>query len=223
MGDVCTVNAGDTNATFTITSVVDPGTVKMTPPPKGSRGAPPSLSDMLSNLGNLTSSLTSALNFKNIVTNIFPFELPPIPPLSDFYTLASGSSGQPDQNKPSNKAVADRATGDSNVTPPSPEPQFVTAIKPTNALGELANIASAPLPIDPEAALQSRVLDSMGERAPGTSVHRLPGGAESYWSKLEQERPLNNAEKRWRDRGRDQWGRTVEGEKYSRENPNNLE
>jgi hypothetical protein len=125
VGDVITVNSGNQDATFTVTSTIDPGSVQMEPPPPGSPGAPKKMSDMLSNLGNLTGSLTSALNFKNIMSNVFPFELPPIQALSDYYTLARGSSGQPDQNLPSNKAVADRATGDPNVPPTKPEKNFL--------------------------------------------------------------------------------------------------
>ena len=125
VGDVITVNSGNQDATFTVTSTIDPGSVQMEPPPPGSPGAPKKMSDMLSGLGSLVGSLTSALNFKNIMANVFPFELPPIPPLSDFYTLARGSSGQPDQNLPSNKAVADRASGDSTLPPTKPKKKFL--------------------------------------------------------------------------------------------------
>ena len=111
VGDVCTINAGNQDATFTITGVNDPGTSQPSLPPPGQPGAPQKMSDLLSNLGNITSSLTSALNFKNIMSNVFPFELPPIQAISDYYTLARGGGGQPDQNKPSNKSVADRAQG----------------------------------------------------------------------------------------------------------------
>jgi hypothetical protein len=45
------------------------------------------------------------------MSNVFPSELPPIQAVSDYYTLARGGGGQPDQNKPSNKSVADRAQG----------------------------------------------------------------------------------------------------------------
>ena len=111
VGVVCTINAGNKDATFTITGVNDPGAVQPPIPAPGKRGAPQKMSDMLSNIGNITSSLTSALNFKNIMSNVFPFELPPIQAISDYYTLARGGGGQPDQNKPSNKSVADRAQG----------------------------------------------------------------------------------------------------------------
>ena len=129
VGDVITVNSGNQDATFTVTSTIDPGSVQMEPPPAGSPGAPKKMSDMMSNLGNLTSSLTSALNFKNIMSNVFPFELPPIQALSDYYTLARGSSGQSDQNLPSNKAVADRATGDPTVPPTKPGKNYLTPPK----------------------------------------------------------------------------------------------
>ena len=130
VGDVITVNSGNQDATFTVTSTIDPGATQMEPPPPGSPGAPKSLSSMMSNIGNLTSSLTSALNFKNIMSNVFPFELPPIPPLSDYYTLARGSSGQPDQNLPSNKSVADRASGDTPVIETQEDPPYLEASSP---------------------------------------------------------------------------------------------
>ena len=125
VGDVCTINAGNQDATFTITGVNDPGAVQPPIPAPGQRGAPQKMSDMLSNIGNVTSSLTSALNFKNIMSNVFPFELPPIQAISDYYTLARGGGGQPDQNLPSNKAVADRATGDPTVPPTTPKKKFL--------------------------------------------------------------------------------------------------
>jgi len=130
VGDVCTINAGNQDATFTITGVNDPGAVQPPIPAPGQRGAPQKMSDMLSNIGNVTSSLTSALNFKNIMSNVFPFELPPIQAISDYYTLARGGGGQPDQNKPSNKAVADRAQGAVTDVGTKDNPPFLTATKP---------------------------------------------------------------------------------------------
>ena len=86
---------------------------------------------MLSKIGNIGGSLTSALNFKNITSNVFPFELPPVPAMSDFYTLARGSGALPDGEMPSMKSIGDAA----NIIkdPPSiPDPlSFVQPPKDT--------------------------------------------------------------------------------------------
>ena len=50
-----------------------------------------------------------ALNLKNITANVFPFELPPVPAMSDFYTLARGSGAMPDGEMPSMKSIGDAA------------------------------------------------------------------------------------------------------------------
>jgi len=111
VGDVITVNAGNQDATFTITGTIDPGATQMEPPAAGSPGAPKSLSSLLSNLNNLTSSLTSALNFKNITSKVFPFEMPANKALSEVYTLARGGSAAADTQQPSMKSIADRGSG----------------------------------------------------------------------------------------------------------------
>ena len=96
------------DATFTITSVSDSGPVKMEAPKSG-KNKPQSMGSMLSKIGNIGGSLTSALNFKNITANVFPFELPPVPAMSDFYTLARGSGAMPDGEMPSMKSIGDAA------------------------------------------------------------------------------------------------------------------
>ena len=68
-------------------------------------GVSGALGGMLSKLGNINGSITQALNFENITSNIFPFELPPNPAVSDFYTFANGGSGQAQTQLPSPKAV----------------------------------------------------------------------------------------------------------------------
>ena len=97
------------DATFTITSVSDSGPVKMEAPKSG-KNKPQSMGSMLSKIGNIGGSLTSALNFKNITSNVFPFELPPVPAMSDFYTLARGSGAMPDGEMPSMKSIGDAAS-----------------------------------------------------------------------------------------------------------------
>ena len=134
-GTVITVNAGNDDATFTITQVLDPGTKTMDAPKSGV-GAPQQMSSMLSKLGSMTSSLTSALNFKNITSNVFPFELPPSVALSDFYTLAGGGSANPDTQLPSMKGIADRAVGSLPDVVQEPAKDFLTPPKDSPSSSE---------------------------------------------------------------------------------------
>ena len=96
-GDVYTVLNGSGDATFMIISVDDPGDGKAdSGPPK-----PQQLGSMIPKIPNIGGNLTSALNFKNITANMFPFELPPNASPVDFVTLANGGEGQPDRQTPS--------------------------------------------------------------------------------------------------------------------------
>ena len=63
------------------------------------------MSSIFSKLGNIKGSLTSALNFENIKMNVFPFELPPNPAVSDFYTLCDGGGAQTQTSLPSPMAM----------------------------------------------------------------------------------------------------------------------
>ena len=123
-----TYNSVAPDATFTITSVSDSGPVKMTAPKSG-KNKPQSLGSMLSKIGNIGSSLTSALNFKNITSNVFPFELPPVPAMSDFYTLARGSGAMPDGEMPSMKSIGDAANKVSKAVPIKDPLSFVQPAK----------------------------------------------------------------------------------------------
>ena len=115
VGDVYTVLGGSGDGTFTIVQVIDKGDVNLDSDSESGSGAskPQSLGDMIPKLSGLTGNLTSALNFKNITGNIFPFELPPNPSPVDFVTLASGGESQPDSQMPNmssiRKTVAEKA------------------------------------------------------------------------------------------------------------------
>ena len=75
VGDVYTVLSGSGDATFMIIAVVDKGDSNLDSDSESGSGAskPQSLGDMIPKLSGLTGNLTSALNFKNITGNIFPF------------------------------------------------------------------------------------------------------------------------------------------------------
>ena len=116
------------NATFTIGQTTDPGTVSITTPTSG-KNKPQSLGSMMSLLGGMGGSLTSALNFKNIVGNVFPFELPPNPAVSDFFTLAEGGGGLPDAQMPSMKSIAESAMKPLGDVLSKPDLPFVQPLK----------------------------------------------------------------------------------------------
>ena len=96
-GDVYTVLNGSGDATFMIVAVDDPGDGKA----DSDSSKPQQLGSMIPKIPNMGGNLTSALNFKNITANIFPFELPPNASPVDFVTLANGGEGQPDRQTPS--------------------------------------------------------------------------------------------------------------------------
>ena len=123
-------NSVSPNATFTIAQTTDPGTVSINTPTSG-KNKPQSLGSMMSLLGGMGGSLTSALNFKNIVGNVFPFELPPNPAVSDFFTLAEGGGGLPDAQMPSMKSIAESAMKPLGDVLPKPDLPFVQPLKGT--------------------------------------------------------------------------------------------
>ena len=63
------------------------------------------VTSIFSKLGNIKGSLTSALNFENIKMNVFPFEKPPNPAVSDYYTLCDGGGAQTQNALPSATAM----------------------------------------------------------------------------------------------------------------------
>ena len=98
-GDVIGVVGGDNLATFTVTQANDPGGLDEM------NGKSKSLSDIIGLIGNLGGNISAALNFENMKTNIFPFELPANPAVSDFYQLGKGGSGAEAGQMPSFGAV----------------------------------------------------------------------------------------------------------------------
>ena len=74
-----------------------------------------SLADVTGLVGNINGSMTSALNFNNLKTNIFGCELEPNVAVADFYTLARGGASQPDSQLPNTKSIENVAA----QTPPN--------------------------------------------------------------------------------------------------------
>ena len=118
MGDFLTVDQDGSggNCAFVVLTVLDPGDRKATAGPVSPGDIAGSvadafpdlgqkLGDMIPKLGDLGGNLTQALSFENIKANLFDFELPPNPALSDFYTLTKGSGAATDNEMPSPDAV----------------------------------------------------------------------------------------------------------------------
>ena len=89
-------------------------------------GVSGSLTTLLSRLGNIQGSMTSALSFENIKMNVFPFELPPNAAVSDYYTLCTGGSGQSQTQLPNTEAI-NQATIKPDRNIPDPEPTKIMA------------------------------------------------------------------------------------------------
>ena len=89
---------------------------------------------MLNMMPDISGSLGAALDFKNIIANVFPGELEPKKAINDFYQLATGGSGAAAAELPSMASLGNSVTenGDNRNdlfnTPPSP-PEFVTPPK----------------------------------------------------------------------------------------------
>ena len=144
-GDLITVFREDycstaPDATFTATQTTDPGQVRMDAPTSG-KNKPQGLGGIMSLLGGLGGDLSAALDFKNITANVFPFELPPNPAVSDFYTLKQGGGGMPDSQNFSLASLADNAIDkvlpdDLNI------PDKLPFALPTKGMPDISNIAS---------------------------------------------------------------------------------
>tara|TARA_A200000113_G_scaffold226004_1_gene249395 strand:+ start:6324 stop:8405 length:2082 start_codon:yes stop_codon:yes gene_type:complete len=68
---------------------------------------------VLNMIPDISSGLSGALDFKNIIYSIFPGELEPKKALSDFYQLATGGSGTGDKETPSVPAIGEYIKRDS--------------------------------------------------------------------------------------------------------------
>ena len=146
MGDVLVIaqQGSGLNAAVMINQVLDFGSAKATAGAvspgdnQGANGAwvPPQapkkpkvdpgqkLGDMLQMLGGMQGSMTQALDFKNLMGNIFPFEPPPNTAVSDLYTLATGGAGIPETQVPSSMAIDKAVSTVKNVASATPDLSF---------------------------------------------------------------------------------------------------
>ena len=97
-------------------------------------GITDTLGSIKNQIPDIEGSITSALQFTNAssLPNIFPFQMPPVPSVSDFYTMAEGSGAQPDAATPSPMAIGDIASG---ALPDIPLPAKIPFAEPSKDLG----------------------------------------------------------------------------------------
>ena len=121
-GDVYTVLGGSGDATFMIIATDDPGDGKA----DAGTSEPQQLGSMISKLSSFGGNITSALNFKNITANMFPFELPPNASPVDFVTLANGGEGQPDRQTPSVDSIRETVENVQDTVDSIPSKPYLT-------------------------------------------------------------------------------------------------
>ena len=151
MGDFLTVvqDGSGNNCAFVVLTVIDPGEAKATAGPVTPGDKAGSVADalpdigqklgeMIPPLGDLTGNLTQALEFANVKANLFPFEIPPNPAMSDYYTLTKGSGAADDSEVPSADAVT-KAT--KKPRPQLPVPPEIPFAQPPKGLRDIAQAA----------------------------------------------------------------------------------
>ena len=147
MGDFLTVDQDGSggNCAFVVLTVLDPGDRKATAGPVSPGDIAGSvadalpdigqkLGDMIPKLGDLGGNMSEALSFENIKANLFDFELPPNPAMSDFYTLVKGSGASNEMPSPDavQKAVA-------KPRPPIKVPEQLPFAQPPPGLKDIAS------------------------------------------------------------------------------------
>ena len=83
---------------------------------------------------DISSGLGAALDFQNVIANVFPGELTPKIAINDYYQLATGGAGADAGELPSVTSVADsvQESGEAReqrITTPTPPPEFVVPSK----------------------------------------------------------------------------------------------
>ena len=132
-GDVLKVNGGAFDASFTLTAVND------VPKPKDSKPKKPNdLSGLLSKLSGIQGNLSQALQFENVKGNLFDFELPPNPAVSDFYQLVRGGAAAAETQLPSLEALAKNVNADQLI--PDAE-QALSFVLPQNGQANINKLA----------------------------------------------------------------------------------
>ena len=87
------------------------------------------IGDIMTKMGGINGSMTSALGFANIKLNVFGCELKPAASMSDYYTLCTGGAGSPQQSMPSNKAVENKTSTSTPENKATPDTNFIEPTK----------------------------------------------------------------------------------------------
>ena len=122
------------DASFTVVGVFDKGDKRagVADDPAAAGGGQGGFGNMLSSLGGVLGNLTSALDFDNMPTNIFPFELPPNKALADFYTLGDAGQAAPDTEIPMMGQITKMAAKDAYIPGNIEELPFALPVNPQN-------------------------------------------------------------------------------------------
>ena len=125
--------SGGADASFTVVGVFDKGDKRagVADDPAATGGGSGGFSNMLSSLGGVLGNLTSALDFDNMPTNIFPFELPPNKALADYYTLGDAGAAAPDSEIPMMGQISEMANKATSAIPKQGIP-FALPVNPQN-------------------------------------------------------------------------------------------
>ena len=145
---------GGANASFTVVGVFDKGDKRagVADDPAAAGGGSGGFSNMLSSLGGVLGNLTSALEFDNMPTNIFPFELPPNKALADYYTLGDAGQSSPDSEIPMMGEITKKASQVSFIPSNIEIPAFALPVNPQNI-----NLKNLPTSKDAQIALNNTV------------------------------------------------------------------
>ena len=126
--------SGGVDASFTVVGVFDKGDKRagVADDPAAAGGGQGGFGNMLSSLSGVLGNLTSALDFDNMPTNIFPFELPPNKALADFYTLGDAGQAAPDSEIPMMGQITKMASKPPYVPGNIDELPFALPVDPQN-------------------------------------------------------------------------------------------
>ena len=126
--------SGGVDASFTVVGVFDKGDKRagVADDPAAAGGGQGGFGNMLSSLSGVLGNLTSALDFDNMPTNIFPFELPPNKALADFYTLGDAGQAAPDSEIPMMGQITKMANKAAYVPGNIEELPFALPVNPQN-------------------------------------------------------------------------------------------
>ena len=94
---VISQGGGSTGSKFSVSNIDKPSLIANTAQPPNV----PDLGSLISKISNMGGNLTAAFGFINGASNMFPFELPPLEAIADYYQLGTGGGTEGQAAKPS--------------------------------------------------------------------------------------------------------------------------